>query len=341
MISEPNVEHSGRMALVWAPQESRTELFGARLGAKVFHVHYLKYKRPLYAPFKYVLQSIATMVLLCRRRPVVVYVTNPPIFAGFVVMLYCRFTRCAFVLDTHSPSLFHPKLKWTLPLQRVVARRALMNVVDQERFRDRFAGWNAPALILERPPHREPFAPAPASTPTRVSVINTFALDEPLTPLFEAAAMDPGLEFRVLGDTARANRSDINSAPPNVVFTGYLRGDDYWDELRAATVVVALTTFEYSLLAGCQDAVAVGRPFVTSDQPVLRSYFGATAIYVRNDGRSLLDGINEAIERHDELTASVLAHFERVDRRWTDEFHELEAVIRRHEEEHRESTRQR
>ncbi|MGE0304525.1 MAG: glycosyltransferase, partial [Acidimicrobiia bacterium] len=320
-----------RLALVWAPQESRTEMFGLRLGAEVCHVHYLKYKRPAYAPFKYVLQSVATVVLLCRHRPTTVYVTNPPIFAGFWVMVYCAFTRCRFVLDTHSPSLFHPKLKWTLPLQRVVARRALVNVVDQERFRERFESWRTTAVVLERPPLRKASNPPTTGEPVRIAVVNTFAIDEPLEPLFDAARSDPSLLFRIMGDTARSSSRTIRSAPANVEFTGYLRGDDYWDELRAAAVVVALTTFEFSLLAGCQDAMAVSRPFVTSDQPVLRSYFGDAAVYVAHDGPSVRAGIAEAVARRDELIGRIEELADDKSRRWDAEFGRLEAIIRDHE----------
>lgn len=321
----------GRMALVWAPEEGRTEMFAERLGADLHTVHYLKYKRPGYAPAKYVAQAITTVARLVRRRPAVVYVTNPPIFAATVVMLYGWVSRCTYVLDTHSPCLYHPKLAWTKPLQRFVARRALVNVVDQERFRELFADWGADAVVLERPPTARPSSPPTRGTPTRVTVINTFAYDEPLTPLLEMARMDPELEVRILGDLGRADQRVVATAPANVVFTDYLVGDEYWDELRAATVVVALTTFEYSLLAGCQDAIAVARPLVTSDQPVLRWYFDDIAVFADHGSESLLAAVHKAIDDCAALSDAAIEFRRRREDEWSERFALLEETIARQE----------
>ncbi|MCB0997410.1 MAG: glycosyltransferase [Acidimicrobiales bacterium] len=320
-----------RVALVWAPQETRTEWIAQELGAEVWHIHFFKYKRPFYAPFKYPLQTVATLWRLVRQRPTTVYVTNPPVFAALTVALYCAFTRTAYVMDTHPPSLYHPKLKWTIPLQKIAARRALANVTDQERFKRQIDSWGTHTVILERPPMVLPSPPLPLDDPVRVLVINTFAIDEPIEPLFDAARRCPEVELRVTGDLARADHSQVARAPENVVFTGYLRGDAYWNELRDATVVVALTTFEHSILLATQDAMTVRRPLVTSDQPVLRDVLGDAAVFVANEGEAVAAGIREAIERREDLAERIEMARHDADERWKTGFAELSEILDSHE----------
>src|SRR5690606_41545957 len=90
-----------------------------------------------------------TSLLHCRRK--VVAVTGAPAFAPLRVWLYCIMSRARFVMDTHSPALYSRRWGWPRPLQRAAARRALMNITDQERFRRMFDEWGAEAMILEKP----------------------------------------------------------------------------------------------------------------------------------------------------------------------------------------------
>jgi Glycosyl transferases group 1 len=316
-----------RVAVVWAPAEARTEMFAKRLDAEVLHVHYLRYKKPLYAPLKYVAQVAVTLTRLFRIRPSFVYVTNPPVFAALVVLLYGAISGAQFVMDTHSPALFSRKWSWTVPLQRWVARRAVLNVVDQPRFRAKFESWGARACVLERPPESFEGEPRSDHGSTRVTVINTFASDEPLGPVIEAAAELADVELRILGDVSRAPVAIRRAAPPNVRFVGYLRGQQFHDELLSADVIVALTTFRHSLLAAAQDALAAKRPLVTSDQPVLRDYFGASAVYVAHDGHSLAAGIREALVASPVLVGAMSQLQVAKRREWEREFATLRELV--------------
>ena len=136
------------------------------------------------------------------------------------------------------------------------------------------------------------------------------------------------------GDAERRARGPsalIAKAPPNVRFVGYLHDQDYWNEIGAADVVVALTTYPHSLLAAGQDAMAVGRPLVTSDKPVLREYFGDAALYVSDDGADLARGIRTALRDSDALTAGMLCRRSKRLDEWLRAFSEVRAVFERAE----------
>lgn len=320
-------------AVVWAPEENRTEQIAERLGAPCHRIHYLAYKRPLIAPIKYGPQAVKTLAVLWRQRPRVVYVTNPPVFAALVVALYCRLSGAHFVMDTHSPSLFARKWRWSVPLQRMAARRALVNVVDQQRYERLFKSWGARALVLEKPlaehgacESEDGVPPAPFM----VTVVNTFAADEPLEPVLEAARRLPDVCFAVLGDTALADSQVLSGAPANVEFPGYLLGDDYWQQLDRSHAVMALTTYPYSLLAGGHDGLSLGKPLILSAQPALTDFYSKGVAFVEDGVESLVEAVQRI--RHDEpryrQESCDLAAEKR--REWQASFAQLRALIDEH-----------
>jgi glycosyltransferase involved in cell wall biosynthesis len=317
-------------AVAWSPHDPRSTQYARRLGAELYKIHYLKWKRPLLAPFKYVLQNFKTWWVLARQRPKVIYVAVSPVFSALSVYLYCRVSGAKYIIDIHGSALHSRKWGWSVPLLRWLARRALANVIDQERHRALLESWGAKAFVLERAPvsvsvselqagERRVHDPEQFS----VTVVNCFNEDEPLEPVYGAALLLPKVHFFVLGDTALAKKSLLKSAPSNVSFTGYLYNQDYWNRLYASNVIVVLTTQPYSLLGGAQDGLVLGKPLVLSDQPVLREYFTCGTVFVDNCAESLAMGITEAKVRRNALAWELeeLAVEKRA--RWEDEFSKL------------------
>jgi glycosyltransferase involved in cell wall biosynthesis len=321
-------------ALVWAPEEVRTELYANKLGATLHHVHFFQYKRPLYAPFKYPLQWLKTWQILFSQRPKYVYVTNPPIIAGLCVYFYCLVTGAKMVMDTHSPALYSQKWGWTVPLQRWVAQRAMMNIVDQDRFKRLFEGWGAKAIILEKPPKGalavfdlSKLTKNPDTGKYEVAVVNTFAEDEPLQPILDAAKQLPDCQFHITGNLKKADPEMVKTAPPNCRFTGYLRGLDYWNLLYNTRVTIVLTTFEYSLLGGAQDAAVLHKPTIVSDQPALREYFTQGTVFAANTADGLAAAIKEVQQREADLITDTAALLEERQVKWDQNFSTLLKLI--------------
>lgn len=328
--SAPRAPDERIVAIVWAPHEARTASFARWLGAELHNVHYLKAKRPWMAPAKYVLQWFATWWLLLRRRPRFVYVTNSPPVAGLCVMAWCRLTATEFILDTHPPGLFNRKWGWSRPIQRFTARRARMNVVDQEQFRALFASWGAPALILENPPKEIPFGrlepPAEADAKTFVYV-GTFADDEPVEILLEAARRRPDVTFYLLGDPTLAPRALTARALGNVRFTGYLTGDEYWQRLQRSQAIVVLTTHAASLLGGAMDGLYLGKPLILSDQPTLRERFTGGAVFISNTADGAIEGIERALRDGERLEREIRQLRDETTERWHRAFAQLTAIV--------------
>jgi len=287
-------KQGGIAAIVWAPYETRTARYARYLNASLYNIHYLRYKRPLLAPLKYLPQCLKTWAVLYQQRPSVVYVTNPPVFAALSAFIYCRLSGATCVMDTHSPSLFVPKWSWTVPLQRALAQRVKVNIVDQERFKALFESWGAKALVLQDPPigiSPERLKRENGSNQFTVTVVSTFDSDEPVELVVEAAKQLPMVRFFILGDTSRANNRLLKSAPDNVTFPGYLLHDAYWNQLYNSQAVMVLTTHPYSLLAGAQEGMVLEKPLLLSRQPALTNHFTKGAIFIDHSVESVVTGI--------------------------------------------------
>lgn len=301
----------GVVAVAWSPHCQRTSQFAKRLGASFYQIHYLKSKRPLLAPVKYVLQCLKTWMVLSRERPSLVYVAVSPIIAALSIYIYCFFSGAKFIMDVHGNSMNSWKWKWSIPLHRFLAKRALVNIVDQKIRTQLFTSWGAKTMVLADPPlnispnNLQLLLPGPLSH--SITVVNTFNDDEPLAPILDAARQLPDISFYILGDTALANKSLFRTAPPNVVFTGYLLGDEYWQRLNSSSAVMVLTTQPYSLLAGAQEGMALGKPLILSNQPALVDYFSKGVVFIEHNPESIIAGVQRAILQAPFLSQDIVA----------------------------------
>ena len=294
------------MFVVWAPYSRRSQVFAQELGATLRCIHYLKFQSPLYAAPKYVLQAVKTWQILFLERPELVFVQNPPFVCGWVVSLYCRITGARFAFDHHSDA-FSSRWSWGLPLQRRLARRAVINIVTNQHWADIIESWHARALIIgdlfAGLPAGERYPVAPGFN---VAFVQTFAPDEPLEAVLEAVSRLPEVNLYITGDTRRMSRQSLADSPSQVTFTGFLPDSQYVGLLRAVDAVMVLTTRDHTLQLGGCEAVAAGKPLIVSDWPFLRQSFPQGAIYVRNSPEGICRGIWEMQQRQAELQQAML-----------------------------------
>lgn len=318
---------NGWAAIAWAPYSRRSEMFARELGGTLHCIHYLKFRSPLHAPVKYVLQAVRTLQVLFAERPRAVHVQSPPFVCGLVVHLYCLLAGARYVVEHHTAS-FGTAWDWAMPMQKFVARHAVTNIVTAERWADLMRSWGAQALVMHDPfldlPPGEPFSLRPGFN---VAFIGTFAQDEPLDAVLEAAALMPDVHFLITGDTEQAPGT-IAAAPPNVTFTGFLDPNrEYLGLLRGVDAAMVLTTRNDTLqLAGCE-AISVGTPLITSDWPYLRELFADTAVYVSPSARSIRDGVREVLDRRAELAREIPGFRRERQLDWADRLARLTAMV--------------
>ncbi|WP_186628654.1 glycosyltransferase [Rhodococcus sp. BP22] len=126
----------------------------------------------------------------------------------------------------------------------------------------------------------------------QVLVPLSYANDEPLQKILEAASLSPELQWYLTG---KAPQTVKGHAPRNVIFTGYLDAAEYDELVRTSTVLIALTNRPHTMQRAAYEALAAATPLVTSNYEELRSYFGTSAYYTSNESSSIVNAIAQAL----------------------------------------------
>jgi glycosyltransferase involved in cell wall biosynthesis len=319
--------------LAWAPYSVRAESISRRLGASLHTLSY-KTRLKVYAPVKYPLLFYKTLHLLASERPTTIICQTPPIFCPLAAMFYAASNKrknIRVIIDAHTASFEKP---WSLPILKTITRWAIGNamavivanaelqnvvcenygvmplVLDDGVPQLDYASQEASQISISRgskyDQHHHPLSMHPqlrpkeledqgASTKFAVAVISSFASDEPIEEVIEAAKiLAETTIFYITGDPSRlASRrlSEWKHTPNNVIFTGFLNKRDYISLLKKVDAVMVLTRRHDNMLSGAHEALALEKPLITSDWPPLRKYFSAGTAYVNNSVKGIVNAI--------------------------------------------------
>ncbi|PWB49897.1 MAG: hypothetical protein C3F13_17860 [Anaerolineales bacterium] len=302
-------------------------MFAKAFQGKLHCIYYPRFQTPIYTPARYVLQALRTLQALFTERPRAVHVQNPPVICGLVVGIYCYITRTKFVFDHHSAAFDHV-WEWALPIQKLLARRAVTNIVTTQHWADIVSSWGAHALIMGDPflalPTVEAFS---AGTGFRLAFISTFSPDEPLEAVVRAATELPQVHVYITGDAKNKPKSFHDSLPTNVTCTGFLSDAQYIGLLRAVDVIMALTTRNHTLQLGGVEAVSIGQPLITSDWPFLREFFPKGTVYVNNTSDGIRDGILLMMNERVRLKREIAVLRDEKRQQWTLQAAKLDELV--------------
>ena len=294
-VASHKITESRVIFLVWAAPtfgSVRSKLLAKELQMPApIYFYSTRWKGAWTAPFRYIIHGMQTLRLLFQKRPRVVIVQSPPSFAVLFVALYCKLTGSRYIIDAHSDAF--QRGIWTRPtwLYDRITRGAALTLVTDEFFRTLIEQKGGRAMVL-----RDPVTPTPLSSIQRheqfsVTVVNTFAPDEPLEAVLQAAAGLPEVRFSITGKRSRANPELLRQAPANVTFTDFLPDEAYYQLLRSSHGVMSLTTRDHTLQCGACEALSLERPIITSDWPLLRDYFSRGTVHVDNTPAGIRQGI--------------------------------------------------
>src|SRR6266571_194707 len=290
----PSKEKRRWIFITWYPYCRRSDALAEQLGARSYLVHYLRFKTPVLAPVKYVLQTLRTFWILLQERPHLVLVANPPVIAPLVIWLGSLAFRYRIVIDSHSGAFQHARWSWSLPLQRFLARRSLAVIVTDEHLAAEVRSWGGKvSMVQDLALELNPSGPAIRQGGFHVVHVCTYSVDEPVEAVVEAARRLPDIQFSFTGDSSYAPRGLRKSLPPNVRLTGFMPDADYLALLRGADAILVLTTEDHTMQRGGYEAVALEKPLITSDWPLLRQVFSRGTLHVDNK----VEGIVWAIEK--------------------------------------------
>ncbi len=317
-ISSSKGRNHSWVMISWAPYSRMSQTFAKELGGKLHCIHYLRFQSPIHAPIKYILMAMHTLFVLFRERPNAVHVQNPPFIAGLVVNFYCLLTKTHFVLHYHSAA-FGKIWNWALPLQKLIARKAVINIVTNNYWSDIVRSWGGNTIVMTDPflelPLGEEFN---VSNGYNIAFVSTFSSDEPLQAVLDAAKALPEVNFYITGDKKMKTAAFFESPSENVTFTGFLNPDlQYPGLLRAVDTVMVLTTRNNTLQLGGCESIAMGKPLITSDWPFLREVFPKGTVYVSDSAESIIEGIRIVQKKHIQLKEEIIQLREESQQDWS------------------------
>jgi glycosyltransferase involved in cell wall biosynthesis len=152
--------------------------------------------------------------------------------------------------------------------------------------------WDAPVLIVPDVPirFRDP-APYPVARKPAITLVCTFAHDEPVALFLEAARGLPEVQFYVTGNPADADPRVLATKPDNVTLTGFIPRAQYVGLLLASDAVMTLTTRDNTMQRGAYEAIYLGRPVITSDHAFLRREFPLGTVHVELTAAGIRRGV--------------------------------------------------
>lgn len=299
------------MFLVWGPPSHgpRSRVLARELDiAALYYIHATTRRGWSAAPFKYSYQALATVWLVLWRRPRIIFVQSPPSLAVLVIYLYCVLSGARYIVDAHSDALQRRIWMWPGWLHGVLIRSALTTIVTSEHYQDHIQQRGGRAFVLrDIPTVFERGSEYALDGSFNVVVVNTFARDEPLAEVLEAAKTLPHVHFYVTGKLARATPHVVAGAAHNVHFTDFLPDQQYYALLAAADVVMCLTTRDHTMQRGACEALSLGKPIITSDWPLLRAYFNQGTVHVANTSSTISQGVRTMHKNYAQYQAEIKA----------------------------------
>ncbi|MEN8129856.1 MAG: hypothetical protein ABFS45_06615 [Pseudomonadota bacterium] len=251
-----------------------------------------------------------TIRLLRTEKPKVLFIQNPSIVLTALSILLRPFFGYRLVVDAHNEAV-QPYVHDNLAVRIVstfLLRNADLTIVTNLYLAETVTANRGEAFVLpDRLPEIDGLNPVDlVQGAFNIIVIATYAADEPILSIIDAAAMLQGrVTLYVTGDYSRLDESIRRHLPANIVFTGFLSDEDYWGYLKSADAIIDLTTMDNCLVCGAYEGVAVAKPLVLSRNDATVRYFSKGVVYTDNSAQDIHRALLELIGSHDSLSGEM------------------------------------
>ena len=293
--------------LVWDRQSIRAYGISKHIGASL---HFLSISPRIWRPVLF----IKTLQILRKERPRIIICQSPPIACAFIAMVYRYLfawtSKPKILIDIHTGAIMKP---WSKNVSRLIMKHASVNIViNKEQQNLLIQKYKIRSIVLEDPipdftdillsAKKQAGYKMEQKAIFNVAVISSFAYDEPLQIVFDAASQLPDVYFYITGDKKNADEDLLIKKPDNVIITGFLDYDTYVDLLRKVEVIMDLTTENTSMVAGAYEAVALEQPLILTNWLPLKRYFNKGTIYIDNSSDDIRKAVMVARTRKEELS---------------------------------------
>lgn len=294
----------------WFPYDKRNEAISEAIRADCYFIFYFKKRSIWNASLRYLLQFVKSIFLFITIRPKIIFVTNPPIFAVLCAAIYCSISKANFIIDSHAGAF---KGKWAFfsKIHEFVSRKALLAITTNAFHDNIYQKWGVDSYIISDTVTDYPVVNIKQLRGFfNIVFISSFAPDEPFREVLRAASElrteIPGLFFYVTGNPRNADPGLLKNIPDNLILTGFLPDQDYFDLLHSADAIMVLCAHDNTMQQGAYEAVSVQKPMILSDWSALRSIYTSGTVFVKNNAESIAEGVKKTIHNHQDLKIQMI-----------------------------------
>jgi len=316
-----------RVWISWEIQRRSMEL--CRILGCSFYI--FEYKGLLRYPKSF----LKTFLILAKEKPSILFVQNPSMILAALACAIGKITPISIVVDRHTTFLLsNPKMpflkRWSfMTLHRFTIRNAAITIVTNEYLARIVRSLKGTPFVLPDPlPAFSPVRSPVLKGKWKILVPSSFGKDEPIMNILEAAREleKDGVVFYISGNYRKFGYDLKNRIGPNVELTGFLPEQDYIDMLFSVDGVIALTKSTYCMLCGCYEAVAAGKPLITSNQSVLMEYF-SDSIFVDNSPVEIVRAVRTLVSNAETYGERLRLLRLRISAQWEDKHKALETRL--------------
>ena len=288
----------------WQPYCSRSDNIAREFGGQSYKVYYDSFgSRYSTILFKYSLQFFKTLFLLFRDKPDVVFVMSPPVFAIIPVYIYCKIFKKKFIIDAHTGAFLNPIWEKVMFIQKFFCTQAELTIVTNNDLLAIIKTWSARGIIVPDVKVKyENTVKIINKKGIYVTLVSSFATDEPISEFIEAAGHFKDIKFFITGKYNNRLMHLGEFDYSNICFTGFLPNSKYYGLLSSSDLIASLTTKDKTMQRGAYEAIYFDKPVLTSNWPILRENFNNAAIFVDPTVESIRSGLKTAFERLPILT---------------------------------------
>jgi len=250
-----------------------------------------------------------TIKILRKERPSILFVQNPSIILASLSIFLKPFLKYTLIIDAHNEAI-EPFIYNNMAIRFVskcIIKLASYTIVTNQVLANKVNQLNGKAIVLpDFLPSISPrdYVPLNETEPCNITLICTYADDEPYEEIFNAiAALGSRATLYVTGKIP----PKINSLqiPTNVKLLGFLSEHDYWERLFSSHIIIDLSTMNNCLVCGAYESLSIQKPLILSNNQASLHLFGDYAEHVENNANSIKKGIENIINNYNNLETTI------------------------------------
>ena len=286
---------------------------------------------------RYPLSFIRTIYFFVLRKPSIIFSQNPSMILAAFVCCWGALFKVPVVVDRHTTFFLDGGERGRLymyifgVLNRFTLRKASLTIVTNKQLAGIVAQEGGTPFILpdklpELNKDKDPgeWQHLEDDNIFNIVLISSFAADEPVAEVVDAVKKLDHVKARlfITGNKEKCGAAVRDSATSNIIFTDFLPDEKFENLVSSVDCIIVLTKLKCCMLCGCYEAVAAGKPLITSNQDALVDYFSG-AFFVDNSVEQITSAI-EAVMSNPSLYKKKISELKvRLTKSWGKQFQEL------------------